>query len=242
MASPRVGIRPYLRSLAGWVWNRQNEAKRHGLSLQEETLTEMLLLRIATDCKPLGLHTRMFTRQQEAVNGSDWEWFVRGPHCSVAYRVQAKRLYHAGRFQGQYGGHDPQGPQTSRLIQMAGSANPIYLFYNHSSTDAFDGMHSPGFRGPSHWGCSFASAFSVEEIGSRDPLDLLDRMRPWHEMFDECLRAAEHISLDSPRRGEPAWLKMLDDPEALEVHMEKRELVGVALFDASHAEMNWEDA
>lgn len=259
MASPRAGIQPYLRSLAGWAWNRQNDALQHGLSLQEETLTEMLLLRIAHDCRPLGLRVRMFTRAQESRNGADWEWFVRGPRCSgIGYRVQAKRLFQKGRYKGKYGGHDPAGPQAGKLIAMAGSANfPIYVFYNNSSTTAFDTHSSAGFRGPSFWGCSYASATSVKDAGSRVPSDLIKHMRPWHELFDHCIRSAPQTSeptagssrgrdggqdgspsAEEPQR-DPQWVQMLNSPDEMEIYMEQQELAGVAYFDASNADFDW---
>jgi len=259
MVSPRAGIRPYLRSLAGWAWNRQNDAKKHGLSLQEETLTEMLLLRIAKECRPLGLQVRMFTRPQENRNGADWEWFVRGPRCpGIGFRVQAKRLYQDGRYRGKYGGHDPGGPQTAKLISMAGKTNtPIYVFYNNSSTTLFDGLSSAGFRGPSFWGCSYASASSVRAEGSRAPSDLIKHMHPWHELFDHCIKSSRPTSkppvgsgngggdgqegrppVEEPRR-DPQWLRMLNSPEEMEGYMEQQELSGVAYFDASNADFDW---
>lgn len=259
MVSPKSGIRPYLRSLAGWAWNRQNDAKRHGLSLQEETLTEILLLRIAKDCRPLRLQVRMFTRPQENRNGADWEWFLRGPSChGIGYRVQAKRLYQTGRHKGQYGGHDPAGPQTTKLISMAGKSNiPIYVFYNNDSTTAFYGRSSPGFRSPSFWGCSYAHASSVKAAGSRDPSKLIKHMQPWHELFDHCLKSSPPVSgappssgngradeqednpLEEERNRDPQWLRMLDSPEEIETYMEQQELAGVAYFDASNAVLDW---
>ena len=258
MVSPKAGIRPYLRSLAGWAWNRQNDAKAHGLSLQEETLTEMLLLRIAKDCKPLGLRVKMFTRHEEKRNGADWEWFVRGRQCSIGYRVQAKRLYHAGPFRGQYGGHDPKGSQTARLIRNAGKKNvPIYMFYNHSSTTVFHGLRSSGFRGPSYWGCSYASASSVKAANSRKPTDLIKHMHPWHELFDHCISAqkkaakpsatgntsrpdSQAITPSDPQPdGDPVWLQLLENAPDMEGYLRENELAGVAYIDASNADLDW---
>ena len=259
MASPRAGMRPYLRSLAGWAWNRQNEAELHGLSLQEETLTEMLLLRIAKECRPLGLEVRMFTRDQESRNGADWEWFFHGPHCAgIGYRVQAKRLFHAGKYRGQYGSHDPNGSQTATLIAQAGKAKiPIYIFYNNSASAVFNGRSSQGFRGPSFWGCSYAAARSVKAAHSRKPSDLVVHMRPWHELFDDCMKStkatvrpsigsetggADGIDGSSPGEepsSEPEWVQMLEIPEQLEAYMQQHELAGVAYFDARDADLDW---
>ena len=61
-----VPLRDYLRQRAAWVWNQQGHAFDHGLALQEETLTEMLLLRMARDHAKHGLTITMFTKAEEA--------------------------------------------------------------------------------------------------------------------------------------------------------------------------------
>ncbi|MGR3761086.1 DUF6615 family protein [Roseobacteraceae bacterium NS-SX3] len=258
MVKPSAGVRPYLRSLAGWAWNRQNDAKKHGLSLQEETLTEMLLLRLAKECGPLGLDVNMFTRPQEKLNGADWEWYIKGPRCAVRYRVQAKRLYSSGPLKGQYGGHNPAGTQTDNLIKMAGtSCVPLYIFYNHSSSAVFNRRGSAGFRGPSFWGCAYACAKSVKTVKSRKPSDLIKVMHPWHELFDFCtkptittsallpgettMRIEDRGSTPSSREPgkEPEWLNLLYQPAGIDDYLGARELAGVAYIDASSADLDW---
>ena len=94
------GIQPYLRDVASWVWHEQGAARHHGLKLQEETITETLLLRMARECQHLGLRVRMFNRIEEGGrkkttrvgNGADWEWYVTTDYCRVGFRVQAKVL------------------------------------------------------------------------------------------------------------------------------------------------------
>ena len=51
-------IQHYLRDVAAWIWHEQGEARHHGLKLQEETITEILLLRLARECGPMGLNIR----------------------------------------------------------------------------------------------------------------------------------------------------------------------------------------
>lgn len=262
---PRANsIRPYLRRLAGWTWNRQNDAKAHGLSLQEETLTEILLLQIANDWAGQGVRAKLFTRAQEAVNGADWEWFFQGRDCAIGYRVQAKRLYASGRYQGEYGGHDPAGSQSSKLIGQAASRGmyPIYIFYNHSSSSAFTQTHPGNFRKPSYWGCSFASAQSVKKANSRSPKVLIKHMRPWHELFDNCLMPSaatlptgSQSSQKQPTTGSrlegigdgfqpqrPDWVEFLNgvsegETDALEQLMDESDLGGIAFFDIADASL-----
>ena len=136
-----VPLRDYLRQRAAWVWNQQGHAFDHGLALQEETLTEMLLLRMARDHAKHGLTVTMFTKSEEAQNGADWEWIVRMPGCELGLRVQAKRLYHRDK-KADYGGLDPNSGQAGKLIARAGSRIPVYVFFNH------DAVSIPRFSRP----------------------------------------------------------------------------------------------
>ncbi|MFN4153498.1 MAG: hypothetical protein ACK4HF_02495 [Paracoccaceae bacterium] len=79
-----VAMRDYLRRRAAWVWNEQSHAFDHGLSLQEETLTEMLLLRMARDHETNGLTVKMFSKPEEAINGADWEGSSERRHVTSA--------------------------------------------------------------------------------------------------------------------------------------------------------------
>lgn len=247
----RHGVRPYLRTLAGWTWNRQNEARKLGLTLQEETLTEMLLLRIARDCAPLGLKVRMFTRAQENANGADWEWTFTSAHCTIALRIQAKRLYMSGPSAGRYGGWKHLGSQATTLIAEAGADYfPVFVFYNNCASPVFSRRPSHGFHGPSQWGCAFANAQDVEKSLSNWPEDIIDKMHPWHELFDLCAVAGRRQPLP-PTGGRPdgsdgevsvrppLWLQPYVDPEGVDAYLEERNLAGVAYFDASEADIDW---
>ena len=152
-------FRVYMRQLAGWVWNEQAAAHSFKLSLQEETITEILLLEMARTLSPLGLQVRMFSKRQEGgvtkktetslpdgsivvvekvvvpAEGADWEWFVNGiGGCMASFRVQAKKLYRdIPEDSGRYRGFKPSGKQIQDLIVRASAvnSNPIYVFYNH---------------------------------------------------------------------------------------------------------------
>lgn len=91
MMAASVPLRGYLRQRAASVWNHQSHAFDHGLALQEETLTEMLLLRMAQDHAKHGLSVKMFSKAEESVNGADWEWIVepRVANSVYAYRPSA---------------------------------------------------------------------------------------------------------------------------------------------------------
>ncbi|NSX53275.1 hypothetical protein [Parasulfitobacter algicola] len=232
-------FRAKLRIWADWVWSRQEAAFHKGLKLQEETITEMLLLRIAEHTEGLGVHVKMFNKYEEggraakkgkpAVqgNGADWEWFVETPECMVGFRVQAKVLFHkqdkrGGYVLGRYDGLKVGSLQSTDLISMAGDANPIYLFYNHGlvkDVHLFNNSGPPDHFGQTCWGCSVATADFVAAKKSNKLSALIGGMVPWHLFFGigKTCRTKEAMKTmagnQSFRRAthRPEWVPMLSD-------------------------------
>ena len=241
MASP-VDIRNYLRSRAAWVWNEQGHAFDQGLCLQEETLTEMLLLRMARDHKAHGLNITLFNKHEEKKNGADWEWLIRTPFCEVTMRIQAKRLYHMDTGK-DYGGLGPNSKQAQKLIARAGGAEPLYVFFNHDHGQNSKLLEAGGeipFRGRSFWGCSIAAAQKVAAAKSNKLADLLPLMKPWHRLLTmaggcglpeigaDAASAKRQFSFD--RR---MVIERIRDRGFLSEYLLERELAGVAFFDFS---------
>lgn len=191
-------LRAYLRSLAHRVWTDQGDALKHGLTLQEETVTEMLLLQMARDLSPLGLNVKMFTRTEEGGrklkdgtvekvgNGADWEWFVDLPDCMVGFRVQAKRLFGTPAKNGSYDGFTPGGAQINDLIIASGELNPVYVFYNHGyvrNAKLFKRSSKTNWFGGSAWGCSVATARFMRSLKKKSLEAVYPGMIPWHRFF-----------------------------------------------------------
>jgi hypothetical protein len=242
MASSSV-LRDYLRHRAGWVWREQARAFDHGLALHEETLTEMLLLRMARDHAKHGLSITMFSKPVEAVEGADWEWIIRTTGCDIALRVQAKRLYRRGTGP-DYGGLDLKSPQVDKLIKRAGSSIPIYVFYNHDHGTQSDRLNAGGeypYRGRSFWGCSVAHAQAVKAKKSNSLKDLRDIMRPWHHLVTDTgacgAKAALGVSEDARRDtiddDRRQVFERIEDPEFMLDYLSRSELNGVAVMDFS---------
>jgi len=238
-------MRQYLSAMAGWSWLEQGHAFEHGLALQEETITEMLLLRIAKDHTKHGIDVKMFNKTEEGVNGADWEWIVKTPSCEVGFRVQAKRLYQKDKKL-DYGGLDVSSNQTDNLIKHAKGCIPIYVFYNHACgkhSQQFETGTEAGFRGPSYWGCSIASAKNVKVKKSNKLTDLKPIMKPWHRLISEfgtCdTQSALGFSPDTFERSmTPSRRDLVErlrsrDVEALEGYLRENELEGAALIDFS---------
>jgi hypothetical protein len=117
-------LRASLRLEAGRVWREKGDAERIGLQLNEETITETLLFRLAKRHRHSGLRVRAFSKPEEKKSGSDWEWwFVQGG-SGVGLRVQAKRIFPSGTFK------SLKAVQTTQLITKAGNCHPFFVFYN----------------------------------------------------------------------------------------------------------------
>ncbi|MGH1482189.1 MAG: DUF6615 family protein [Geminicoccales bacterium] len=247
-----LGMQKYLRELSGVVWREQNNAYRAGLNLQEETITECLLLQMARDLPKAGFRVKLFTREREKDTGADWVWFFKQGRCRVGFRVQAKKLYRRhdrrpGRtnqlMPGRYDGHVLTKGQTKTLIKRAGPNNPIYVFYNHDhvkNRQLFRQVSS-GFKPPSFWGCSVASASFVERKKSRALSILHPGMRPLHELFQygPGCGLANGLNLLDPdmetkmHDGDPDWVRLQESTTELQSYLMAENLNGIAYFDAS---------
>lgn len=242
MAKP-TSLRDYLRQRAAWVWNEQGHAFDTGLALQEETLTEMLLLRMARDHGKHGLTVTMFNKAEEAKNGADWEWIVKTGGCELGLRVQAKRLYHKAKAV-DYGGLGPTSKQAAKLISRAGTSIPIYVFFNHdhgqNSSLLTGGTESP-YRGRSYWGCSVASAKKVMTAKSNKLSTLKPIMKPWHRLISHTGRCGAFSAMGIPRQEITASMpedrrevtERIRDRNFMENYLQEEELAGVAILDFS---------
>lgn len=120
------------------VWARRVAAKTSGLSFNEETITETILLDLKTRY-PGHVQIVAFNKAQEAATGADWLWsFVSADGSkSLTMLVQAKRLEDAERiYRGiarKIGTRSPPVRQIDQLIATARSQHvpAIYAFYNH---------------------------------------------------------------------------------------------------------------
>lgn len=251
-------LRVYLRNLAGWTWNRQADAFQHGkgLCLHEETITEMLLLRMARDTGKHGMTIRMFSKDEEKKNGADWEWIIKTAHCFHQLRVQAKRLYHSSSAKKDYGSLDLSDTQHKRLISRArrSKKTPVYVFYNHqygANSGLFLTHATAEFSGRSHWGCTIAHA---KDVTSNKLALLMPMMKPWHDLIQPMVcglnvakvgapvphttrslsKADGDVKEDAPDSGSGFDESLFDQStERQQDYLEKNALAGVAFIDFS---------
>ena len=251
-------LRDAFRREAGWIWHQKAKASALGLHLNEETITETVLLSLARQFQGGKLAITPFNKPQEARNGADWElWFASGSSSrGLGLRVQAKRLYPSGL----YDSLKPAGVQTNKLIARAGACVPVFAFFNDEQ------MFTPStpscgcsYREPSYRGCIIVPAKSVSTIGSNSPGALATKSIPLHcllcdgssakraatdlsqqvaqnlDRFCDNLNAAQLADTPIPD-GLLQWATATDVrrtyPEHLLPYLEARKLAGVALIKA----------
>ncbi|MZR14330.1 hypothetical protein GQE99_15025 [Maritimibacter sp. DP07] len=240
MSLRRRLIQRYLRDLAGWVWAEQDDAFHYGLKLQEETITENLLLRMARETVGSPLKIKMFNKTKEGGsarhgivgNGADWEWYFNTPYCQVGFRIQAKVLSYEltplrkALSRGIYKGLKNDGEQAEDLIKAARAdgCNPVYVFFNHpwvANRYLFSSTHSPFPGARKDWGCSVASATAVRDLADNRLSALFPHMMPWDRFFrlePGCGVQNAFGALGSrqefvPSTPTPEWLPILLHPE-----------------------------
>lgn len=158
------------------TWSRRGAAKWNGISFNEETATEVLLVDLAVQF-PGEVKIVPFTKKQEAQTGADWAWAFVGPDgiSCQAMLVQAKRLddsdqaYRSLYYRGGQSGSTTVQSQLDRLLATARryALPPVYAFYNHlddtsrvpgSSCGTLNLIQSPL---PESWGVAIAPATEV---------------------------------------------------------------------------------
>jgi hypothetical protein len=181
------------RKSARGVWRDMADAAQMGLFLNEETITERILLFLARRHKNDGLNIKVYTKQEEGHVGADWAWCFMHGNRAVAMRVQAKRLYSGAR----YNALKPTVGQINKLINQSGAHHPYYVFYNDGlqgkqclQTCKTHHFRCRSFTGNDHWGCMIARAQDVKRVGSNEMIDLLPVSMPWHCMLCPHLAAA----------------------------------------------------
>lgn len=199
----------FSRAQHTWLW--RNEAKRLRSPLNEETLTELLLLNLKR-YYPGSVTIQPFHKQEEANTGGDWAWtFLSHDRMwSQSMLVQAKRL---DNFDRSYNKLDyrigkkptdgtPHIRQIDKLIETAKKHGqlPIYIFYNHlnnSNRIPRNCCISSNWWElfPQSWGISFASAVAV-----RNALpDKSFNKHRGHSLPFHCLLCSQNVG-DKPAR------------------------------------------
>lgn len=188
-------LRDAMRKEAGRVWREKAEAEQLGLFMNEETITETVLFSLAREHLTSELRITPYKKQAEKKNGADWEfWFAKG-NLGIGLRVQAKRIFDDRTYQSLI----PSSPQTRNLISNSNGRYPVFVFYNDSQSFPHTNYCKTrcGYKGPSYYGCSIASAYSVKSSRTNQAASLVRMMAPWHCLL--CDKPAQRRRTSLPK-------------------------------------------
>ena len=184
------------KALAEWVFKRLELDRVINHQTSEETITDEIIRRLKIwkiNNSNSKFSIREFTKQQEAINGADFEWdwyFVDSSGKNwLGFRIQAKVLnLKSNRFLS-LDHSNKNGHQLNLLVNSSNSDSriPFYCFYLYKDNE------SP------LKGCSLSSPNNVNQLLKIDKKpkvdDVLKISFPWHKMF--CNQRCKKLSLPS---------------------------------------------
>lgn len=103
--------------------------------VHEESLTDFLLFESSRLSSRITYH--MFSRHEEAQNGTDWEWWVLLSQFAYRFRVQAKKIKRKNDNYPAVAYANNNGMQIDLLMRSAkeDAAFPLYMFYSSAPYD-----------------------------------------------------------------------------------------------------------
>ncbi len=171
---------------AHWAWERRQTAKRAGFPFSEETITETILLDLATQ-NPIEIVVQPFNKRQEALTGADWEWcfYNKSENRFVRMLVQAKVLdnldYEYSHIDRKIGNTGVK--QIDRLLDTARKRGipALYAFYNHvAKASRVPTAACQCYGCLECWGASVAPAAGVQSVLPDKTFDTLKAISvPW---------------------------------------------------------------
>lgn len=224
-------------------WNWRGKAKKHGLSFDEEAITQIVLMDLA-ESYPGDVTIVQLTKPQEGKIGADWAWaFVNADGSRVLpMLVQAKVLDLQDKLYPKikYTIGKSKIRQIDRLISRAKNLGwpAMYAFYNHLSDttrlpDNCGTMQMANIELPEAWGISLAEAGAVRSI--LDPIN--DQNFDSHAVISKplhCMLCSRGIGRPN-RDGSPA--SAADSINALKQMHGRIDLAGDEPYDETAVEL-----
>lgn len=178
------------RSLAFKTFDQIGRARRVGHQPLEETFTDINILDLK-DRHPTEIHSRVYNKHEEGVNGADWQWWLTNWSMTkwLGLRVQAKILnLESDTFAHlHYKSYKSKIYQSKKLKRESAKAGliPLYCFYIHEEPVPQVRQRQCGSfaYSPESYGCSLASLSHVEALRTaikNDRESVMQGAIPWH--------------------------------------------------------------
>ncbi|WP_445406210.1 DUF6615 family protein [Acinetobacter seifertii] len=185
---------------SAWVWNTLRDARKLNLQLGEESITDFLIFNL-TKSAGKKLKIKSFSRNEEAVNGADWEWWFTGPSGKwIGMRVQAKIINLSNEKYMSFKHKNKNGCQIDLLESNARFKGmiPIYCMFTNWEPQKYItpqkcGSHKSYVR---HYGVSLLSISSARKVTTSKTIHLskvISNFIPLHCIF--CSSSSKSLDL-----------------------------------------------
>ena len=218
-----------LCNLFAWTawktWWDLSDSQRLGLSISEESITDMLLLEMLRRTKRIAC--KKFTRAGEKKSGADWQWWFVSGYRGLPIRIQAKRLYSSGRYGALKFTKGSKHDQTNKLLRRARNDGflPLFCFYNYWNSKT--PTQNPNY------GCAIASAQLVKEhlLHSGPKENTIASIKLLSIPWSRLVCSIDHSGMDFPDAVRNRVLQIPgiweeDVPEICPLPPEVQELIG----------------
>lgn len=175
------------------TWKKLSKAEKVGLTLGEETITDINLLDILAARHVELKKVKKFNKIKEGENGADWEWWLTGSSGKwLGFRIQAKIIKDDEYKQLHY------KDQTGNLISESykNKMIPFYCLYTMTTSSIFiKEFDAKGYCDSYKvFGCSLVYASTINILGTKKHIsDLIQYMIPWHAIF--CSNPLDNVDL-----------------------------------------------
>lgn len=195
-------LKHHLNTVCDDVWERLENSKRFGITQGEETLTDNLLLYLASQSLS-SIRIIQTPKDKESIKGTDWEWWIGNRATGyLRYAVQAKKLdLKTGRYSSL---NHKVGKGSSAEFQhdilewyaKANNAIPLYAFYNHiDAPNLPKNWNCPLPIEHSKLGCTVTPLANVKKAISNRGWRTFDRMHAFPETVPlRCLAECPNIA------------------------------------------------
>ncbi|MEN3762615.1 DUF6615 family protein [Aeromonas veronii] len=202
-------LKHHLNVVCDDVWQRLENSKTFGISQGEETVTDNLLLYLASQ-RLSTIKIIQTPKDKEGIKGTDWEWWIGNKAAGfLRYAVQAKKLdLKTGRYASlnHKVGNGVSADFQHKILEDYAKANnaiPLYAFYNHLDVAQL----------PKKWncllpidhsklGCTVTPLKNVEKAISKRGWRTFDKIHSFPETVPlRCLAVCPDIAFASAHGG-----------------------------------------
>lgn len=202
-------LKHHLNMVCDDVWDRLANSVMLGIAQGEETLTDNLLLYLASQ-KLTEIKIISTPKNKESVKGTDWEWWIGNRSVGyLRYAVQAKKLdLKTGRYASlnHKVGNGARAEYQHKILEDYATANkaiPLYVFYNYIvKNDYSKEWNCPLPLDASKLGCTVTPLKNIKAALKKRGWRNFERIHQFPETVPlRCLAVCPNIAFAKRKNG-----------------------------------------